>query len=137
MSDMTHFFDHAFSTLGAAIGTQFQVTGPAFAYHLRRPGDTAELEVGFPVPAPFSLDPAVPIVCSSLPGGTVARWVHHGSFDGLPGAWEAFLQSIEEQGYRPGPSMWEIYVTEPTPTMDPADLRTELRWPAQPVTKSG
>jgi hypothetical protein len=25
--------------------------------------------------------------------------------------------------------MWEVYLTEPSPEMDPADLRTELNWP--------
>lgn len=27
---------------------------------------------------------------------------------------------------------WEVYVTEPSPDMDPADLRTELNWPVAP-----
>jgi effector-binding domain-containing protein len=27
--------------------------------------------------------------------------------------------------------MWEVYLTEPSPDMDPAELRTELFWPLQ------
>lgn len=26
------------------------------------------------------------------------------------------------------PALWEVYLTEPSPDMDPADLRTELNW---------
>jgi hypothetical protein len=33
---------------------------------------------------------------------------------------------VVAQGLRPGSVMWELYVTEPTPDIDPADLRTEL-----------
>ena len=28
-----------------------------------------------------------------------------------------------------GPQRWEVYVTQPSPAMDPRDLRTDLTWP--------
>ncbi|MCC5952685.1 MAG: hypothetical protein JJU45_11380 [Acidimicrobiia bacterium] len=61
--------------------------------------------------------------------GTAARSTHHGSFDGLGEAWGRLGAFIGEQGRAPGPVMWECYLTEPSPDMDPADLRTELTWP--------
>jgi effector-binding domain-containing protein len=33
------------------------------------------------------------------------------------------------QGLSPSDERWEVYVTQPSPEMDPADLRTELYWP--------
>ncbi len=36
--------------------------------------------------------------------------------------------SIADQGLTPGADLWEVYVTESSPDMDPADLRTEPFW---------
>jgi effector-binding domain-containing protein len=36
---------------------------------------------------------------------------------------------IEAQGLRAGETFWEVYLTQPTPDMDPGELRTELNWP--------
>ena len=33
---------------------------------------------------------------------------------------------VDEQGLTPAGPMWEVYVTDPTPEMDPASLRTDL-----------
>jgi effector-binding domain-containing protein len=35
---------------------------------------------------------------------------------------------IGEQDLIPSRVFWEVYLTEPTPDTDPADLRTELDW---------
>ena len=43
-------------------------------------------------------------------------------------AWGRLGAWIAEQGLTPGADLWEVYVTEPNPEMDPADLRTELFW---------
>jgi effector-binding domain-containing protein len=54
--------------------------------------------------------------------------VHVGAFDGLGESWGRLGEWIGAQGLIPGADMWEVYVTEPSPDMDPADLRTELCW---------
>ena len=36
---------------------------------------------------------------------------------------------VSAQGLRPGDRMGEVYVTEPSPTTDPATLRTDLYVP--------
>jgi effector-binding domain-containing protein len=89
--------------------------------------DTADLEVGFPTDRPVTAVGGV--TASSLPAGRVVRSVHHGSFDGLPQAWERLATWIADQGLTPSGPVWEVYLTEPRPDMDPADLRTELNWP--------
>ena len=65
---------------------------------------------------------------SSLPFGRVARLVREGSFDDLPSSWERLGTWIEQQGHQPRDEFREVYLTEPSPDIDPADLRTELNW---------
>ena len=57
-----------------------------------------------------------------------ARLVHLGSYDRLVASWERLGSWMGEHGLTPGPVLWEVYVTEPSPDMDPADLRSELNW---------
>ena len=128
--ELPAFFDRAFSTLTEVLGGQgVQMTGAAFGLYQAEPGDTADLEVGFPTDRPVK--EVGDVVNSSLPGGRVARVVHEGSFDGLGGAWERLTAWIGGQGLRPSTPFWEVYLTEPSPDMDPADLRTELNRPVQ------
>lgn len=124
---MAPFFDEAFTAIGAqAVAQNAEITGPAFARHYRPMTTTADLEVGLPVAEPVS--PAAPVVASELPAVRVARVVHAGGYDELPDAWQALVAWVADNGYRahPDAGSWEVYVTEPTPEMDPADLRTEL-----------
>ena len=85
------------------------------------------MEVGFTTDAPVREEGRV--VAASLPGTRVARLVHHGAFDRLGSSWERLLEWTREQGLTPGAGMWEVYLTEPSPEMDPDDLRTELNLP--------
>ncbi|QGK69098.1 AraC family transcriptional regulator [Allosaccharopolyspora coralli] len=128
VSDLPGFFDSAFGTLVETVSAQqIGIVGAAFALHHRPPTDTADLEVGFPTDR--AVRPEDGVVSSGLPAGRVARMVHAGAYDGLPGAWHRLQTWIEEQGLTPTAPVWEVYVTEPRPDMDPRDLRTELHWP--------
>ena len=127
---LADFFDRAFGQLGAALAEQgVAPTGAAFALYHRAPDDTADLEVGFPTAG--AIEPRGDVEPSRLPGGRVARAVHAGSFDGLGDAWGRLLDWVRAEGLEPGPTeaFWEVYLTEPSPDMDPADLRTELNRP--------
>ncbi|GEK03826.1 hypothetical protein TNCT1_61020 [Streptomyces sp. 1-11] len=78
-------------------------------------------------------------VVGSLPGGRVARLTHFGSFDGLGASWERLGSWIQARGLSAGEDRWETYVTQPSPGMDPRDLRTELNWPVavcQPAART-
>lgn len=77
---------------------------------------------------PSANEPELIDVEEVVPGGRVARYVHRGDFEGLPTAWALLEAWIGGQRLTPGSGMWEVYLTEPTPNMDPADLRTELNW---------
>ena len=126
--EVTDFFDRSFGVLGGALAAQgVTPTGPAYALYRRVPDETMDLEVGFPVDRAIEPDGAAE--AGERPGGQVARLVYAGSFDGLTDAWQRLGRWIGEQGLTPGEPFWEVYLTEPSPDMDPADLRTELNWP--------
>lgn len=130
MAEIADFFDSSFSELANVLdGQGIAPTGPAFARYAGPPRETADLEVGFPIQG--SMSPEGQVHPSSLPAGRVARLVHAGGYDQLGAAWNRLGAWIVEQGLTLGADLWEIYVTEPNPEMDPADLRTELFWTVQ------
>ena len=45
-----------------------------------------------------------------------------GSLENIERSW------IDEHGFAAGETLWEVYITEPSPDMDPSELRTELNW---------
>ncbi len=128
MGELPAFFDSAFEQLTTVLAQQEMVLeGPGFALYHGAPAEVARLEVGFPVSS--EVTPTGDVEASHLPAGTVARTVHAGSFDDLGDSWGRLGTWIGAEGLEPGESMWEVYLTEPSPDMDPADLRTELNWP--------
>lgn len=131
VSELPGFFDSSFGKLAETVSAQqIGIAGPAFALYHRAPTDTADLEVGFAIDRAVRPEGDVgAVVSSALPYGRVVRMVHAGGFDGLPDAWQRLQNWIEEQGLTPTSPVWEVYVTEPHPDMDPRDLRTELNWP--------
>jgi effector-binding domain-containing protein len=127
VAELAGFFDRSFSTLPQVVASQgAAIAGPAVARYDGPPTDVARLEVGFPTATPVRAEGEVEP--STLPGGRVARVEHHGSYEELGAAWEALAAWIAEQGQTPGAVLWEVYVTQPSPEMDPAELVTELSW---------
>lgn len=119
------FYDRAYTAVGETLGRQgVQPAGAAFGYYLSIPQGTFELEAGFPTAGPVTDEGTV--VASELPSGTVARGTHVGAYDSLGDSWAGLLSWAKEQGRTPEGRMWEVYVTQPTPDLDPATLRTDL-----------
>ena len=128
VTQLADFFDRSFGAVAAFTSKQnVEIIGPAFALYHSAPSDAADLEVGFPTAQ--RVEPADGVEAGSLPAGRAARLVHHGGYDALGSSWGQLERWMREQGLEPAPSFWEVYVTEPSPDMDPADLRTELVWP--------
>jgi len=127
MAELAGFFDSTFTTLGPVLAGQGVLPiGPAFAVYHGAPGEEADLEAGFPVGAVIRAEGDVRP--GTLPPGRIARVVHEGGYDELGTAWGRLHDWIDEQGLPHGELLLEVYVTEPTPDMDPATLRTELNW---------
>ncbi|MFJ6104267.1 GyrI-like domain-containing protein [Streptomyces sp. NPDC092359] len=126
-AELRDFFDSAFGTLGRVLREQgVTPLGAAFALHHGTSGEKADLEVGFPTDRAVREEAGV--VAATLPGGRVARLTHHGAFDGLGASWERLGTWMRDRGLARGEDRWEEYTTQPSPDMDPRDLRTELHW---------
>jgi effector-binding domain-containing protein len=126
--NLRDFFDTSFSTLATTLSTQgIAIAGPAFGLYRDATDDVVDLEIGYPTEREVRADGDV--TPGSLAAGRVARVVHQGNFDGLDSSWQQLRAWMDENGLTPQPMRWEVYVTEPSPDMDPAELRTELNAP--------
>jgi effector-binding domain-containing protein len=118
--------------LGTLADQDVAVTGPVFAHHLRMEPDTFDFEVGVPVAGEVAESGRVKP--GGLPAATVARTVHRGPYEGLPGAWGEFDSWMREKGHSQGPDLWERYLEGPGSSADPADWVTELNRPLEGVS---
>jgi effector-binding domain-containing protein len=127
MSELREFFDRAFGELGQAMADgAFEPSGPPLALYHGVPAETVHLEVGFPVRG--RITPKGSVSAGRLPSSRVATSVHRGSYDDLGQSWQHLAEWVGQQGLSLGDRMWEVYVTEPRPGDDPADMVTELHW---------
>ena len=128
LDEIRGFFDQSFSVLGEVLtNQQVSITGAAFSrYQGEVEEEPLDLEVGFPTDRAIDADGSAE--AGELPGGRVARLVHAGSFDGLGDSWQRLANWIAAAELAPGDDRWEVYLTEPSPEMDPNLLRTELNW---------
>jgi len=101
--------------------------GPMFSYHLRRPTDTFDFEVGFPVAK--QVPEAGRVKAGQLPAARVARTIYHGGYENLGAAWGDFLAWIEASGFVQREDLWECYISGPESSPDSATWNTELNRP--------
>jgi effector-binding domain-containing protein len=115
------------------------IAGPPFVRYHAWGGDTADIELGFPVdgkPGGHGAggddrlgEPAAVV----LPGGPALVLVHVGPYPDLPTTWGRMDDALAERGLVAAGAPWESYVDNPD-LVDPARLRTEV---IQPVSRPG
>lgn len=131
MGELRAFFDRAFDELGRAMADgAFKPSGPPMAVYHGVPAETVHLEVGFPVQG--EVTPQGSVVAGRLSASRVATSVHRGNYDDLGQSWQRLAEWVGHQGLSLGDRMWEVYVTEPRPGDDPADMVTKLHWTLRP-----
>lgn len=126
MAELGNFFDSSYHRVAEALQRQGVTPHEAFGFYPRMPTDSIEVEVGFTTSEPISPDGDV--VASQLPGGEIVHATYVGAYEGLSGAYGELIEWLQAQGRQPGPAMWEVYVTEPTPDADPNSMVTEVYW---------
>lgn len=125
--DMPKYMDPAIQELLRTIhGQGAQIAGPMFSYHHRRPGDTFDFEIGFPVSKAIKEEGRV--INSELPAMKVARSVYQGPYDGLSQAWSAMQVWVSANGHIGTGRFYESYLNNPEEVKDPREYRTELNW---------
>ena len=128
MAELTSFFARAFGAAMHVIRAQRAVpVGPPFGAYHGAPGETVDVEAGFPVATP--VDDTEGVVSSTLPGGPAVEAVHIGPYDTMTGTYGEMEAWMAEQGVSPGPVMWESYLTDPEREPDPSTWRTLIVWP--------
>lgn len=66
-----------------------------------------------------------------MEGGPAAYTLHPGSYSGLPAAYQAVMEHIQQNGLRPGDACREVYLTNPAEIKDESEHRTEIIWPVE------
>jgi effector-binding domain-containing protein len=114
--------------VNAAITAQgAAAAGPWFTHHLRMDDKVFDFEICVPVRKPVSASDRVKP--GKLHARRVARTVYRGGYEGLGAAWGELSEWIRKQGLKPSADLWEVYLTDPATTKDPAAYQTELNQP--------
>ncbi|HTH53502.1 MAG TPA: GyrI-like domain-containing protein [Edaphobacter sp.] len=101
--------------------------GPWFTYHLRRPNETFDYRICFPVDK--DVKPEGRVESGELEAAKVARTVYSGAYEGLGAAWGEFMAWVETKQLATREDLWERYVVGPDTSTRPEDWRTELNRP--------
>lgn len=106
-------------------------SGPWFTHHLRRPSESFDLRVCFPIDSPGipTSAPSGKVQFGQREAARVARTVYSGNYTGLASAWGKFRDWIATHNHTPRPDLWEVYLIGPDTTPRPEDWRTELNRP--------
>lgn len=125
--DMPKFMDPAIQEIIQVLTDQgLRPAGPMFSYHHRRPSETFEFEIGFPVEK--RIDEKGRVKNTTLPAEQVARCVYQGPYEGLAQAWPALQEWVREQKLPETDRFYECYLNNPDEVKDPKDYCTELNW---------
>lgn len=125
--DMPKHMDPAIQEIIHVLAEQgLHPAGPMFSYHHRRPSDTFDFEIGFPVTK--AIVESGRVKNGVLPAARVVRSVYQGPYEQLAGAWRALEKWVKEQGVKETGRFWERYLNNPDEVKDPNEYRTELNW---------
>lgn len=113
----------------AEITTALQLQGvapcaPWFAFHHRRPTDSFDFDVCFPVSKEIAASGR--LENASLPDFEVVRTAYHGPYEGLPTAWPEFHRWVERHHHRITDQAIEQYSRGPRDVADPGAWQTDL-----------
>jgi effector-binding domain-containing protein len=125
--DMPKHMDPAIQEILKVLADQgLQPAGPMFSYHHRRPSDTFDFEIGFPVAQ--AIDEQGRVKSGSLPAERVARCIYQGPYERLSEAWPKLQEWVREQDLPETGRFFERYLNNPDEVQDPLQYHTELNW---------
>lgn len=131
VAGLEDFFARAFEETMALLRASGQApTGAPFGKYYSEPGETIDVEAGFPVDAPITA--AGRVVPGVLPGGTVVETVHVGPYDTMHRTYRELQRFLVASGLTPGRVVWESYLSDPAVEPDAAAWRTRISWPVEP-----
>lgn len=126
--DMMAQFGPTVQELLAGLAAQnITPAGPVFAHHLAMSPDIFDFELGVQVET--APQPAGRLQAGVFPAARMARTVHEGGYEGLFGAWVAFMAWMQAKNLALAGDLWEFYAVGPHATGDQALWRTVLLRP--------
>lgn len=104
---------------------EFVITGPPFARYQTRTDKLVVAEIGVPVrKAPAA--PSKGLRSIELPAGPAAELVVTGRHEDLPKAHAELDAWLAKEHRKPSGARWEVYLTNPLTTPDPAAQQTRI-----------
>lgn len=130
LSELMQFFSRAFEHTMKALEAQgIHPSGAPFGKYYGQPGETVDVEAGFPVPLVIaSVGDVKP---GTLPGGRIVEAVHVGPFDTMERTYAELQRYFSDAHLDVGDVMWESYLTDPEVEPDAAKWRTQICWPVR------
>jgi effector-binding domain-containing protein len=126
--DIESFLGGAFEEVAATAGEQgLEVVGPPFGRWTPRDGGF-DVAAGFPVSG--RVEARGRVEADELPGGTVARTLHTGPYDGVGAAYAATFEWLAAHALQVAGEPWESYLDGP----EVAQPRTRVCVPCSPRT---
>jgi len=87
--------------------------------------DAGKLRSDAAITLPGNATAAMGLVEQRVPKGRFAKAIHHGGYEGLPGAWKKLRDWASANGHRMANPGYEIYVNNPM-TTEKSQLLTEI-----------
>jgi effector-binding domain-containing protein len=118
----------AYDRLYGALGrTGIDPVAPPRLVYLEMNGDSWGLEANVPI-GPGDA-PESDMTVHEMPATRAACALHRGPYTELGLAYAQVEKWVADNGYETAGPMFDIYVTDPAKTPDPADYETEICWP--------
>jgi len=128
MAEVPELFTRGVPAIAAAVAAQHVTAiGPPFGVYPTSPEGIFEVVVGLPISV--AITPAGDVEPWPRPGGRVAVALHIGPFDSVGPTYAAMAGWLQSRHQRPGPIVWEEYLSDPATEPDPAGWRTRIIWP--------
>jgi effector-binding domain-containing protein len=130
MSETSHIPEWLQQTLDAVRAAGLEPAGMPFVRTFSFDGGQMDIEVGWPVPAPFTA--AGDVHPSELPAGPAAVAVYLGPYTQISGAYDAAERWCADNGHEIAGAPWESYLNGPGDEPDSAKWRTDVHFPLAP-----
>lgn len=126
--EIVHAMHKGLEELGRVLKQQkVASSGPWFTHHFRRPDESFDFRICFPVEA--DVTPEGRVEAGELEAARAVQTIYSGGYEGLGGGWGELHAWIDSQNLKTRDDLWERYLVGPETSSDKAEWRTELNRP--------